>query len=479
MGAAFSTEIDLEDVIGRGSSASASMFKLSQAFENLAESVGSANSSSGQFAELARKMDDAVKFVTASIRTLVGSVDGVGKRLTEFGWKGENAMLAVRVSAILAGYAIRFMMGPLRLIIWAFDLLSKMNPFGFLSKAYDQFMKIYDKIKELSKGSTSLGITAKGMRTTAKNLTNFEKAYELVGFDRSVISDITNAIDGGALGDLAAIGLDSEALKKLDGVEAFFKIYEAAQKFAQNMGGTESVAAKQVLGNLENISSAFSVQSLRGTSKEYAESKKYYRELQRKDKSDPKAMSDFEKAWTRLSHSFGNLANLVAGRLAPALTKLVGAVTKVLDSFINWLDSGPLERFVKVWEEFFEWIVSIIKDPSKLLSNTKKGVTSLLSNFTMDKGQQKLFRGDYKGFAKDAASYYAKQGAQIDTASLERVVALAVENMRRAGFTQEDVAYNLKLVPSTKNGVLYVDVEDKSGRKGKLLQQQIIGRMSK
>lgn len=479
MGAAFSTEIDLEDIIGRGASASASMFKLSRAFENLAESVGSANVSSGQFSELAGKMDNALKLVFSSMRNLSGNVDSAGKRLVEFGQRGEDAMLVVRASAKLAGYTLRVMVAPLRLIIWAFDLISKMNPFGFLSKAYDQFTKIYDKIKEISKGSTSLNLTAKGMRTTAKNLTNFEKAYELVGFDRSVISDITNAIDGGALGDLAAIGLDSEELKKLDGIEAFFKIYEAAQKFANNMGGTESVAAKQVLGTLENISSAFSVQSLRGTKEEYKESKAYYRELQGKDKSDWKAMSDFEKSWTKLSHSFGNLVSLIAGKLAPALIKLTSAVTKVLDSFVSWLDSGPLERFVKVWEEFFDWLVSVIKDPSRLLGDTKKGVVSLLSNLTMSESQQKLFRGDYGGYAKDAASYYAKQGAQVDTSALERVLAAAAENMRKAGLTQEDIAYNLKIIPTTKNGVLYVDVEDSKGRTGKLLQQQIIGRMTK
>lgn len=479
MGAAFSTEIDLDEVIGRGASASASMFKLSKVFENLAESVGNANSSSGQFSVLARKMDAAVQATTSSIRDLADSADGAGKRLIEFEGKGGRAMRAVRATSILAGYAIRSIVAPLRLIIWAFDLLSKMNPFGFLSKAYDQFMKIYDKIKEMSKGSTSLGITAKGLRTTSKNLVNFEKAYELVGFDRSVISDITKAIDGGALGDLAAIGLDSEELKKLDGIEAFFKIYEAAQKFANNMGGTESVAATQVMGLLENISSAFSVQSLRGTKEEYKESKAYYRELQGKDKSDWKAMSDFEKSWTKLSHSFENLFNLVGGKLAPALTKLTGAVGKVLDGFIAWLDSGPLERFVKVWGEFIDWVVSIIKDPSKLVGDTKKGAVSFLSNFTMDKQQQQIFKGDYAGFSRDVAAHYAKQGAQVDTSAFEKALALAIENMKKAGFSQEDIAYNLKIVPYKNNGVLYVDLVDSKGRVDKLLQQQVIGRMVK
>lgn len=472
MGAAFSTEIDLEDVIGRGSSASASMFKLSQAFENLAESVGSANSSSGQFAELARKMDDAVKSVTASIRTLVGSVDGVGKRLTEFGWKGENAMLAVRVSAILAGYAIRFMMGPLRLIIWAFDLLSKMNPFGFLSKAYDQFMKIYDKIKELSKGSTSLGITAKGMRTTAKNLTNFEKAYELVGFDRSVISDITNAIDGGALGDLAAIGLDSEALKKLDGIEAFFKIYEAAQKFAQNMGGTESVAAKQVLGNLENISSAFSVQSLRGTSKEYAESKEYYRELQRKDKSDPKAMSDFEKAWTQLSHSFGNLANLVAGKLAPALTKLAKVLKSVIDTFVEWLDNGPLEKFVAAWNSFVDWIIEVIKNPKKMLWDTPKAAAArAVANRSGGASRAlpvMLREGDYAGYASKVEYQMKKAGGlNLDKSLIEEALK------KVAGSFTEEERRRLDITFSA-NGVMTIAYKEKDESERILARQQVL-----
>lgn len=472
MGAAFSTEIDLEDVIGRGSSASASMFKLSQAFENLAESVGSANSSSGQFAELARKMDDAVKSVTASIRTLVGSVDGVGKRLTEFGWKGENAMLAVRVSAILAGYAIRFMMGPLRLIIWAFDLLSKMNPFGFLSKAYDQFMKIYDKIKELSKGSTSLGITAKGMRTTAKNLTNFEKAYELVGFDRSVISDITNAIDGGALGDLAAIGLDSEALKKLDGIEAFFKIYEAAQKFAQNMGGTESVAAKQVLGNLENISSALSVQSLRGTSKEYAESKEYYRELQRKDKSDPKAMSDFEKAWTQLSHSFGNLVNLVAGKLAPALTKLTKILKGVIDTFVEWLDNGPLEKFVAAWNSFVDWIIEIIKNPKKLLWDTPKAAASAAAANRAGGASRALpamlREGDYAGYASKVEYQMKKAGGlNLDKSLIEEALK------KVAGSFTEEERRRLDITFSA-NGVMTIAYKEKDESERILARQQVL-----
>lgn len=472
MGAAFSTEIDLEDVIGRGSSASASMFKLSQAFENLAESVGSANSSSGQFAELARKMDDAVKSVTASIRTLVGSVDGVGKRLTEFGWKGENAMLAVRVSAILAGYAIRFMMGPLRLIIWAFDLLSKMNPFGFLSKAYDQFMKIYDKIKELSKGSTSLGITAKGMRTTAKNLTNFEKAYELVGFDRSVISDITNAIDGGALGDLAAIGLDSEALKKLDGIEAFFKVYEAAQKFAQNMGGTESVAAKQVLGNLENISSAFSVQSLRGTRKEYAESKEYYRELQRKDKSDPKAMSDFEKAWTQLSHSFGNLVNLVAGKLAPALTKLAKVLKGVIDTFVEWLDNGPLEKFVAAWNKFINWIIEIIKNPKKMLWDTPKAaVVEAVTNRSGGASRAlpaMLREGDYAGYASKVEYQMKKAGGlNLDKSLIEEALK------KVAGSFTEEERRRLDITFSA-NGVMTIAYKEKDESERILARQQVL-----
>ena len=477
MGAAFSTEIDLEDVIGRGSSASASMFKLSQAFENLAESVGSANSSSGQFAELARKMDEAVKSITASIRTLVGSVDGVGKRLTEFGWKGENAMLAVRVSAILAGYAIRFMMGPLRLIIWAFDLLSKMNPFGFLSKAYDQFMKIYDKIKELSKGSTSLGITAKGMRTTAKNLTNFEKAYELVGFDRSVISDITNAIDGGALGDLAAIGLDSEALKKLDGIEAFFKIYEAAQKFAQNMGGTESVAAKQVLGNLENISSAFSVQSLRGTSKEYAESKKYYRELQRKDKSDPKAMNDFEKAWTQLSHSFGNLVNLVAGKLAPSLTKLAKVLKSVIDTFVEWLDNGPLEKFVAVWNSFVNWIIEIIKNPKKLLwDDPKAAVARAVTNRSGGASGSPLAmlrEGDYEGYASKMEYQMKKAGGlNLDKSLIEEALK------KVAGSFTEEERRRLDITFSA-NGVMTIAYKEKDESERILARQQVLQQSAK
>lgn len=472
MGAAFSTEIDLEDVIGRGSSASSSMFKLSQAFENLAESVGSANSSSGQFAELARKMDEAVKSVAASIRTLVGSVDGVGKRLTEFGWKGENAMLAVRVSAILAGYAIRFMMGPLRLIIWAFDLLSKMNPFGFLSKAYDQFMKIYDKIKELSKGSTSLGIAAKGMRTTAKNLTNFEKAYELVGFDRSVISDITNAIDGGALGDLAAIGLDSEALKKLDGIEAFFKIYEAAQKFAQNMGGTEGVAAKQVLGNLENISSAFSVQSLRGTSKEYAESKKYYRELQRKDKSDPKAMSDFEKAWTQLSHSFGNLVNLVAGKLAPALTKLAKVLKSVIDTFVEWLDNGPLEKFVAAWNKFIDWIIEVIKNPKKMLWDTPKAAVARAATNRSGGASRAplamLREGDYAGYASKMEYQMKKAaGLNLDKSLIEEALKKA------AGSFTEEERRRLDITFSA-SGEMVVAYKEKDGSERILARQQVL-----
>lgn len=477
MGAAFSTEIDLEDVIGRGSSASASMFKLSQAFENLAESVGSANSSSGQFAELARKMDDAVKSVTASIRTLVGSVDGIGKRLTEFGWKGENAMLAVRVSAILAGYAIRFMIRPLRLIIWAFDLLSKMNPFGFLSKAYDQFMKIYDKIKELSKGSTSLGIAAKGMRTTAKNLTNFEKAYELVGFDRSVISDITNAIDGGALGDLAAIGLDSEALKKLDGIEAFFKIYEAAQKFAQNMGGTESVAAKQVLGNLENISSAFSVQSLRGTSKEYAESKEYYRELQRKDKSDPKAMSDFEKAWTQLSHSFGNLVNLVAGKLAPALTKLARVLKSVIDTFVEWLDNGPLEKFVAAWNSFVDWIIEVIKNPKKMLWDTPKAAAArAITNRTGGASGSPLAmlrEGDYAGYASKVEYQMKKAGGlDLDKSLIEEALK------KVAGTFTEEERRRLDITFSA-NGVMTIAYKEKDESERILARQQVLQRGAK
>ena len=472
MGAAFSTEIDLEDVIGRGASASSSMFKLSQAFENLAESVGSANSSSGQFAELARKMDEAVKSVTASIRTLVGSADSVGKRLTEFGWKGENAMLAVRVSATLAGYAIRFMMGPLRLIIWAFDLLSKMNPFGFLSKAYDQFTKIYDKVKEMSKGSTSLSISAKGMRTTAKNLTNFEKAYELVGFDRSVISDITNAIDGGALGDLAAIGLDSEKLKKLDGIEAFFKIYEAAQKFARNMGGTESVAAKQVLGNLENISSAFSVQSLRGTGEEYAESKKYYRELQRKDKSDPKVMSDFEKSWTQLSHSFGNLANLVAKALAPALTKLAKVLKGVIDTFVEWLDNGPLEKFVAAWNSFVDWIIEVIKNPKKMLwDKPKKAVSNYAVNKTgnmLDTPIAALRRGDYERYSSIMSHQIKKSsGLSIDESLLARTLAEAASKLPVAERHRIHTEFSA-------SGVVTISHRDKDDNETILMRQQVL-----
>lgn len=477
MGAAFSAEIDLEDVIGRGASASASMFKLSKAFEGLAESVGNANSSSGQFADLARKMDEAVKSVVTSIRTLVGNVDGVGKRLTEFGWKGEHAMLAVRVMAILAGHAIRFMMGPLRLIIWAFDLLSKMNPFGFLSKAYDQFMKIYDKIKEMSKGSTSLNISAKGMRTTAKNLTNFEKAYELVGFDRSVISDITNAIDGGALGDLAAIGLDSEELKKLDGIEAFFKIYEAAQKFAQNMGGTESVAAKQVLGNLENISSAFSVQSLRGTNKEYAESKEYYRELQGKDKSDWKAMSDFEKSWTKLSHSFGNLANLVAAKLAPALTKLTNVLKNVIDTFVEWLDNGPLEKFVAAWNSFVDWIIEVIKNPKKMLWDAPKAATArAITNRAGGASGSPLAmlrEGDFEGYSSKMAHQMKKSaGLNLDESLIEEALKKVV-----GAFTEEE-RRRLDITFSA-DGVMTIAYREKDGSERILARQQVLQRGAK
>lgn len=431
----------------------------------------------------------------------------VGSLRKAFDALGKDGGDAVKMLGSKVGEAFEKMLSiikPARLLIWLFDTLSKMDPFRMLGKAYENIMKIYDKLKDMSAGSTERAQDARGARTTAKNMRLFEQSFKIMGWDRNVLKDITNAVDGGALDSLAAAGVDTERIKKLDGVEQLFAIYEGVEKYAKNMGGYDAVAIKPIMELMEKISPIFSAQNMRGNQGIFEERKAYYRELQAKDKGDDAAMSEFEKAYGKLADSFNNLWNLIAAKLLPIFTRLTNWLKELVDSVVEFLANNPLKVIS-------EWIVNLFSEIAKYLGLDK---ISKMGSVAVD-----LVKKVDDATGMSSARNLVKKGASFVRSHVDKTLGISAENDKKKAFTQKGLdsiadakakygkAYNIDknmearimqfYRAATKDlthaekmrvdlnfsvdsrGNLVLDITDGSGANRALMRQQVIGRASK
>lgn len=411
----------------------------------------------------------------------------IGSLRKAFDALGKDGGDAVMMLGSKVGEAFEKMLSiikPARLLIWLFDILSKMDPFRMLGKAYENIMKIYDKLKDMSAGSTERAQDARGARTTAKNMRLFEQSFKIMGWDRNVLKDITNAVDGGALDSLAAAGVDTERIKKLDGVEQLFAIYEGIEKYAKNMGGYDAVAIKPVMELMEKISPIFSAQNMRGNQGIFEERKAYYRELQAKDKGDDAAMSEFEKAYGKLADSFNNLWNLIAAKLLPIFTRLTNWLKELVDSVVEFLANNP-------FKVLGEWISNLFNEIAKRLGlgkvfelgNTaidaaKKGASWIgnVTGISAENDKKKAFTQKGLGSIEDARAKYGKI-YNIDKNMEARIMQFyraATKDLTHAEKMRVDLNFSVD-----SRGNLVLDITDGSSANRALMRQQVIGRASK
>lgn len=414
--------------------------------------------------------------MTEQVSSLKKAFDALGK-------EGGDAVLMLGSKVTEAFEKILSIIKPVRLLIWLFDILSKMSPFGMLGKAYDNITKIYDKLKAMSEGSTERAQDARGTRTSARNMRLFEQSFKIMGWDRSVLKDITNAVDGGALDALAAAGVNAEKIKKLDGVEQLFAIYDAVNKYAKNMGGYDALAIKPIMELMEKISPIFSAQSMRGSQGIYKERKAYYRELQAKDKGDDAAMSEFEKAYGKLADSFNNLWNLIAAKLLPIFTRLINYLAELVDSVVEFLANNP-------FKVLGEWVSKLFNEIANKLG---LGKIFELGNAAVGYAKEKAkkaahYVGDATGLSAEnakkrtftqkgldaVAEARAKYGRtyNIDKNMEARIIKLyreATKDLTGA----EAMRADLKISVDSK-GALVLDVTDGSNANRQLIRQQVL-----
>lgn len=411
----------------------------------------------------------------------------VGSLRKAFDALGKDGGDAVMMLGSKVGEAFEKMLSiikPARLLIWLFDILSKMDPFRMLGEAYENIMKIYDKLKDMSAGSTERAQDARGARTTAKNMRLFEQSFKIMGWDRNVLKDITNAVDGGALDSLAAAGVDTERIKKLDGVEQLFAIYEGVEKYAKNMGGYDAVAIKPIMELMEKISPIFSAQNMRGNQGIFEERKAYYRELQAKDKGDDAAMSEFEKAYGKLADSFNNLWNLIAAKLLPIFTRLTNWLKELVDSVVEFLANNPFKVLGEWISNLFNEIAKrlgfggVFKLGNAAIDVAKKGAAWVgnVTGASAENDKKKAFTQKGLDTIEDARAKYGKN-YNIDKNMEARIIRFyreATKDLTHA----EKMRADLKISVDSK-GNLVLDVTDGSRANRALMRQQVIGRAGK
>lgn len=411
----------------------------------------------------------------------------VGSLRKAFDALGKDGGDAVMMLGSKVGEAFEKMLSiikPARLLIWLFDILSKMNPFRMLGAAYENIMKIYDKLKDMSAGSTERAQDARGARTTAKNMRLFEQSFKIMGWDRNVLKDITNAVDGGALDSLAAAGVDTERIKKLDGVEQLFAIYEGVEKYAKNMGGYDAVAIKPIMELMEKISPIFSAQSMRGNQGIFEERKAYYRELQAKDKGDDAAMSEFEKAYGKLADSFNNLWNLIAAKLLPIFTRLTNWLKELVDSVVEFLANNP-------FKVLGEWISNLFNELAKKLGlgkvfelgnaaidAAKKGASWVgnVTGISAENDKKRAFTQKGLDSIADARAKYGKI-YNIDKNMEARIMQFyraATKDLTHAEKMRVDLNFSVD-----SRGNLVLDITDGSSANRALMRQQVLQRGAK
>lgn len=411
----------------------------------------------------------------------------VGSLRKAFDALGKDGGDAVMMLGSKVGEAFEKMLSiikPARLLIWLFDILSKMDPFRMLGKAYENIMKIYDKLKDMSAGSTERAQDARGARTTAKNMRLFEQSFKIMGWDRNVLKDITNAVDGGALDSLAAAGVDTERIKKLDGVEQLFAIYEGVEKYAKNMGGYDAVAIKPIMELMEKISPIFSAQNMRGNQGIFEERKAYYRELQAKDKGDDAAMSEFEKAYGKLADSFNNLWNLIAAKLLPIFTRLTNWLKELVDSVVEFLANNP-------FKVLGEWISNLFNEIAKRLGlgkvfelgnaaigAAKKGASWVgnVTGISAENDKKKAFTQKGLDSIEDAKAKYGK-AYNIDKNMEARIMQFyraATKDLTHAEKMRVDLNFSVD-----SRGNLVLDITDGSSANRALMRQQVLQRGAK
>lgn len=373
MGVAYSKEIDL-------SAALDGMQKLSKGADEVAQKIESKLSKA--LKSLDEKISDSLSNSSSGFANFINSVDNLGKRLkkvkvgnmgaelSKLGEMGDSSFSILEKGAKLFGHAIRWALGPLRLIFYVLEVISKVNPFGWIKTALGWATDLYQKLKDIASGANNEHREARKARTDVKSMRNINKVGEKgVGWTNQDIADfhtMLDTVEGQAY--MQMVGLDAQALKKMDGVQAFFEAQKAARQWIKDFGGRDDISMDMYNKNLGSLS-AFNSAELAGSQEYFQSSLKYYSELQAKDKRDDKALRDFDKASSELSDSWEIMVGTAMSQLAPILTSVAKGFKSLLDSITRWLNTKPLDGFFEAIKNFVISIKVWLADKFGLLSD--------------------------------------------------------------------------------------------------------------
>lgn len=281
----------------------------------------------------------------------------------------------------------------------------KIESQGSLKKIFDWWVKISKKIKDalsLSRlffmtqlagsakravesalsfgaGVNSDAVAAGASNTSVRNLRAFEFAADMWGasMDKSTLVEFTQALGDASKQDaFAALGLNSESLKKKDGANALMETLSSIDKAVKGFGGYDNMGAKAALQPMveklglqwDQIKGLSNSGHLAGMTSEYNRRKG-------EDNRSYSAFGAFEREWKRFSQSVTDLWENVMTLILPTLnatigelkkffknskglaqTKFVDTIKRTLNGIVKWVQEGGLEKMINAIDKVFGWL---------------------------------------------------------------------------------------------------------------------------
>lgn len=235
-----------------------------------------------------------------------------------------------------------------------------MLPFGIIGKAFSGLKAAWDFFADAAQGSLNRAAGAREARTSYGRYKALERAGELNGYDLTAqMHGMANAINDPSKAHIfAGLGLDPNQLRKMDGTQALFKIYEAMQSKGL---GEDSMAAQALFNDL-GLGDIVDVDTWRGMQKVLPRIVNDFNSLHKRFAN----LEAVERASKRLGFAFEDVKNKLTAKFAPILTPLVNRFSQILSPALDTLLSNEnVTALTKKLEELATRFSKFIGDPAK------------------------------------------------------------------------------------------------------------------